>query len=571
MNVQNTQEKPIYYMFGNFFGLREKQPLTGSREYQIINGEKDRTIDVISKGNIDQYCKLGIPISMLAANVEGLRFMDSLDNIDMNTIGFFDIETTDSMEFVLGKVNDKTFTSSEGMLNEMLKFKILVGFNAFQFDLHLMRQWHPKEFYYQTINDWKIPILPYRLVLDLYFFSRLWKPYGKTHSLTQLAKDIGFEEERADVNDKETRCTQDIAIMRKAYQIIPPIFKMLAETANCDWYFLQNSYFSKIRKFIYFKSLVDKGFVPAKYPQHPENVVMPRPSLYNKKGMFKDAFMYDIASAYPSTAILLGDKLPFIYLPNDFTEVQKKLFEYRGEMRSTAKFLMNAMIGDQMDRNNLFRNELIWKTVVETCAKNVMGWVNDHEQNVLFSHTDSMILDKDIKPEIPGYDIELKHSFAWLAVFNQTRYLGYDKKAKEIVRAGFTQKIRIPLFDLINSNADKLLLKGDFRVLEDNGGKDDAFAFLMPWIEDLDDKYFAVKVLKKDDVCRNQDYWKIWDSLPLGFNNLYLSKTGYTPEFNRDKETLSMYLKMLYPFVRQYILFDQREKPDRLKNLRGKK
>lgn len=554
--------KPLYFMFGKFFGCNDTIEASGTKDFKTEDGKV-----TVNATNVQPYTKLGIPMSQIAAHVSGVQFLDNIEELG-ESIAYFNVATTPDMDFVVGYINDKKYDDARDFMNDLHNFKIIVGFNCFKFDLALLRKWFPQDFYYQKINDFEIPIVPRTLVIDLYFFYRLWKPYNDTHSLSHLAEDIGFKEDRLDHDsDKDARCAQDIRVMMSAFEIVPPIFRMLGELINADWYFLQNSYFTKLRKYVIFKYLLNKGFLPTQFPENHEIKSVPKPALFAKRGVYEDCWMYDIKNAYPSTAASLDLSL---FIKNDFTEIQKQLIEYRDEAKSTVKFIANAMVGDQRDRNNHVRDERIWNDIVGTCSARVMGLVERLKPNVVFSHTDCVVLEKDLKPKLPNYQLDLKHHFEWLVVYNHTRYLGLDHDTGEVVRAGFSQELRVKLFDLINERVDKELKKSNFRILEDRGGKKgcgDAFDVLIPWLEDLDPSYFSIKIYKKDDICREEKYWEIWDSLKMGFNEVFVLSTGYTTNFEDvKKDNYKAYLSKVYPFVRSYVVFDRRGVEERRRN-----
>lgn len=552
---------PIYYMFEKFFDFEKHKGVTGGRKYSTLPSMDDV---VVNRENLKNFISIGMPESMLAASVSGVRFLDTLDGLRP---AFFDIEFGENKKFAAATIVEdgilKSFSDPLSFLRELKKNKLLVGFECF-YKLHTLMKLFPKEFYYQTIDGFEIPILPNALVLDMFYFYQLWKPYDGTHTLTELAKLTGYECEREDYADSAKRCEQDARIIESAWRIVPPIFSILAKLVNCDWYYLQNVKFNKLRRMIMFQHHLDDGRLVVSYPKNRNTEEAPKPFMLVKRGFYDGAYMYDLKNAYPTTAcnLRLG-----IYAETDFSDIERKILAASSddEYRKTVKYLANSFFGDQRDRNNPFRNETNWLKIMVETERQMREWAERHEDITIFSHTDSLILSKDVKPEIGNYRVELKHEFDWLIIYNHTRYIGSDAATGDIVRAGFRRPEAMPrvkIFDIIDTQAESYMLSKDWRVIEDRG-KDakqpDAFKMLIPRLDKLPKEDLAITVFKKDETCTDPKMWLVWDSLPRGFSTLFVGPNGYTTDFNDVvKGEFKEYLKAVYPYVRMYVLNDLR-------------
>jgi hypothetical protein len=77
----------------------------------------------------------------------------------------------------------------------------------------------------------------------------------------------------------------------------------------------------------------------------------------------------------------------------------------------------------------------------------------------------------------------------------------------------------------------------------------------------MDKKMLPITICKKTEECLNENLWEIWDSLPNGFNELYLANDGWTPD---EKEiSFEKYVKKVYEYLRLYVLRDMRTKEEK--------
>lgn len=542
----------IYFLFNKFYSFDSS--IDFDKEKEFISLPSKRKIKV-NNDNLIKICKkVGLSLSQVASNIQGVEFLKKLP---VNP-AFTDLETDDKLNFICAYINDKFYDDAEEYMANLKKEKFIVVFNGFKFDMHLLEQWFSKDFNYETSGDFKIPLLKNSLVLDEYFWYTLWKR-SPSHSLTFLAKDIGFEEERRPFDiDKELRCKQDIEVMQQAYPNFVNLFETLSSLVNCDIYLLQNSWGQKIRKMCLFKFWLDKGYLPTAFPKYSTIRKRPKAFLLWKKGFYNNCYHWDIQSAYTTVASNLDLTL---YLKNDFTEVQRKLLSLRNEEnKGMIKLLSVAMIGDQYHESNKLKNSKIWRDIVSTLSEKMKTWVDANIDKVVYSHTDSLILSDNTIPKIENFNIELKHHYEWCAIFTSTRYLGKTFDG-HLIKRGFRRPYRFRIYDYLDSIIDKELANYNFKMLEDHGCKEGDVFTKIPRLCDMDKDMFSITIFKETEEALKEEFWETWSSLPNGFNTIYLSKDGWT--LNEKEICYDRYVKLCFQYLRLYCLWDKREDKDK--------
>jgi hypothetical protein len=493
--------------------------LDKSREFITIpDGKKV----VLNKSNLLQASKqCYIPISMVASNIQEIKFSAIESDAD---IGFFDIETKrENDEFILGYINNEFYDNPIKFLERLSQFKFIVGHAIFLFDLRVLeKNYKPYKNFWRsyTISNFIINAPSRTIPIDT---LRLLRFHNKITELdlNSISEHFGYNEQHFSLDDKKAKCKQDVDKLKFIWEkanlkIFFNTMNDLLRTDACIW---QNSFETQVRKQIILNKYLEKGILPYKYPSPIDNEKVGGFKKHKKVGMFENMNYYDIESAYPTA--VMTNKIG-IYGDNDsiFNETMEQLLSFtkNESLKSYFKKITVALIGDQSDTKNYFRNPQIRYNAIKM-VNSVVEEMFD-EKDTIFSNTDSAITKSELKTKSEIFNIRIKHRFEWIYVWNMDNYIGKNTEG-EIISAGFSSLKKNPeiLRDARNQLTDKLKLSDASQALKilQNPRKSVIIDF-----KNINRLKFVVN--KATEEVKGDDYIFIWDRLKYGFNDLVLTR-----------------------------------------------
>ncbi|MCS7106063.1 MAG: hypothetical protein NZ942_01985 [Candidatus Aenigmarchaeota archaeon] len=456
---------------------------------------------------------------------------------------FYDIETKDN-KFMLGVVNDKVFYDAEEMLDYMKGFKVCCGFNNYRYDNEILFKDFPK--YFKTVNfgNFVLHKIKGLINIDLLAVFMLWRPFKPSHKLNELAKELGFQRKHESGEFDENKCREDVEIMKRFYPVAKELLNWTEKNFFLDPETLCSLYtrdLSKLRRWMLQSFMLQKGI----YPKLVRIEDKRKPSFFHfhRKGFFQNIYVYDVSSAYPTTAIRLNCS---IWKKGDFAEYEKFLIEERKKnpaIEQYIKWLANAAIGDMNYTDGLLYNKKILCDVWLTFKKVMEDWAEKvGKENIVYSYVDCLFTKKQINVFPEGYNVRLKRIFDWLIIYNQIRYVGFSEG--QIHKIHFNRKIDIKLYDYLDNMIEEKLKTNPLEFV-----KDPSLEALGIELKNLPKHLFKIVVKKTNNVCRSAEYLEIWDSLKEGLNDVYLSKNGITTDENKIcyqkyKRYIDSYLKL---------------------------
>jgi len=474
--------------------------------------------------------KLCLSYSILQKLI-GKREFTKLDG----SVCFYDIETDEKGEFILGVVNDKLFKNEKEMLEEISKFNICGGFNNFRFDNEYLFKSNPEYFNTIGFGNFKLHKIKNLINIDLLPIYMLWNPFKVSHRLRELAKDLNFNKQY-DLREKEKKCFEDVLVCNKFWSFAKEIFNWIEYNFYIDCETICSLYyksFSKLRRWILQSFLLQNNIFPIPIKKTDERKLSF--FRYAKKGFYEDINVYDVKSAYPTTAIKLNSSL---YKKGDFANYLKFILNERQKnpnIETFVKWCANATIGDMNYTDALLYDKKIICDVWLTFEKVMKNWIKGIGlENVIYSYTDCIFTNLKNIPSPKGYQVSLKHKFDWIYIYNLQRYIGLNEENK-IHRVHFNRPIKLKLFDYLDKSIDVILKQNPIPFLK-NPKLDIDF-------NKLPDEVFEILVFKKDDVCRNINYLELWEYFHYGLNVVFLSKDGVTTD--RKKIDYSQYKKYI--------------------------
>lgn len=548
-----NKNQPINYVNGNFIYLGDKKEFArGEKEFITLpNKEKIKVSNLnIWKSIKDVY----IPISQMFANICNVQFVNSISSEDK--IAFYDIETSDTEDFLLGYVNNKRFNNPKEMMEELIKFEVAVSFNGFIFDNQVLFKNCPNYFY--EIKNATFITHTIKGVVNIDIFRIMQTILTlEGYSAEYLAKHNGFVEELLDYKSpKNKKCEQDIRILKFLWEKynIPKVFNVLSKLSNIDITLMQIIPKSRLRKWILMNLYLQKGYLPLR-PRNPEIKLSSEPVKYFKKGVYEDYSYWDIKNCYPTTAINLGN-LGIYENDNTFSELQKMLYDLSQdiELKPFIKGISNPLVGSQYSQNEFFKDEQIFDKIVGVVASKVKNILNKRK-DIVYINTDCFVCPKNSpKPEIEGYEIKKDYDFKFLYIYNQNKWIGKTIDGKVVYR-GFKRfnsnqpKIFYIAREEIISRIKKSKDKEEFMEIINNSEK--LVSKTIRKLKKFPEEYFSIKVRKKDDYCRDIALASLWKKLNIGFSNIYLDeKDGYVIKLN--KNTIKTYKKELINLAEEY-------------------
>ena len=520
-----NKQQPLYFLNNNTFiypdGKREY--LNGQKEYITLPNKENY---VVSHNSIWNAIKpVYIPISQMASNLKGYQFCNTIEGSE--NIGFYDIECDEAENFILGYVNEKKFINPEEMVKELMTYDIIVGFNIIKFDNHILKKYARDSFYEIKNADFVAYMIKNALHIDL--LSVIQTIVGKdSYTQEALAMESNFPEKiLSHKEDKDEKCKQDLRICKFLWVTynIPKVFNIISTLANVDVGLLMVVPKKHLRKWILINKYLRQGYLPLK-PYNPPKKMASEPFKLAKKGFFEDVSYWDIKSAYPQTAVNMGD-LGIYPSESTFSDLQRELL-YLAEnplLKEFMKSISNPLFGSQYSMNEFFKNEEIFSRVVKEVADKVSEKSKEFEG--IYSNTDCWAIKGDKVIQLEGYTVEKKYKFSELYIYSVNKWIGKTIEGK-IFSRGFsklTSKVPQILSHARKEIMDKLKkTQGkEFKLMLDD---ENLTSNTQKNIKKFDIDEFKVIVRKTSDYCTDLNMAHIWASLKKGFNSLYYKDDG---------------------------------------------
>lgn len=493
--------------------------------------------------------KLALPYNVLIEfiNDNTGELNDSTEGFEpnMNQVAIYDIETDDRENFEFGYVNDKRFNDPALMSMELRKYPVIAGFNNFRFDNEILARSCP-ELWKETVMSGGFKIHTINTCIDLLLCYALWKPFKETHKLDELAKDLDIAR-LYNLSDKDNKCQEDIAICKQFYptarQVVNWIwfhFKIDPHTL-CSMMMKQTG---KLRRWMLQSWMLQRGTLPLLIRR--SCAEKPSYYLYAKPGYYKGINVFDVRSAYPTTAMILRSSL---YKDNDFAEFEEFLMRERNrnpDIQEFIKWCCNAMIGDMNNNDAILRDSKIMVSVWNHFHEVMKMWIKDvGKKNIVYAYTDCIFTRKRQVPVPKPYEIQLKHKFNWLVIWNVSRILGLTAEGK-IHKTHFNRKYpQLKLYEYLDQVVECRLKQDHKKFLKDPM----ALEFDL---KSLPEDAFKMVIRKDSDTCYNLDLLEVWSDLNYGFNEVYLAKGRKTVTTKFSQISFIKYEKLIKQYLKLF-------------------
>lgn len=485
--------------------------------------------------------ELGYSLSQVAGFIDDVEFVDDI----IEPICFFDTETENN-GFVLGIILDdkesRVIRDEKQFLDELVKYKTVIGFNIFRYDfMQILGRDYPEYFeIFETKKKYRTFTLKNQLVIDLNFFAKLIKDYEELESasLQNIARALGYKKKFVSLDNKEEKCKQDCELLGFVYERlhVRETFNVIQKLANLDTIQMQSVFSDRLRKWILLYSYMKNGYLPIKFPKHNDlrDDEIPKPIKIAERGFYKDVVYVDVEQAYPSIAKEMELKIYPEEAKPIYSLLESKLVHLAQEHPNSKyflKYIANALTGDMRDKNNYMRNEKIYHAIVSKLSEMMHSRVEELKRKkikVYYSNTDCFVVDKkaDAKLlEIDGLAIKPKHNFKWLFVRDPNCWIGYDNITKSIAKKGFPSidmskpqilaLVRDEIFKKLEkakANEVKKLLRNPKRMVDK----------VLKNIRKYDREYFKILINKNTEVAERPEYVLIWNELKDGLNDAYI-------------------------------------------------
>ena len=554
--------------------MNKKQPINfvnnhfiyqgGNREY--FKGEKEyvclpsKLKQKVSNFNIWTAVKeVYIPISQLSANINSYQFCNTLCLSDI--IGFYDIETSDKEEFILGYVNNEKFTDAKLMVQRMKNFDVLVSFNGMRFDNEILFRYAPEYFIEVKNADFIARTLQGVVMLDLMSLIRI-DISRESYSAEAIAQELGFNEKIINHEDdnKDRKCLQDIEINRFIFEKINAIklFNTISTLVNCDttlWQIVQGD---RLRKWILINHYLNNGILPLKVTESKEIKLQDKPYHYAKKGFYENYKYLDITSAYSQTSVNLHEKGIKLGIygkeDNNFGLFQKYLLElcHDQEIKTFIKGIGNSLIGSQFSKNEYWKNEDIFNSIVTYVSQKVQKVKNSRE-DIIYINTDCFVVPQDSEDiKIEGYNLKEQYNFTELYIFNENKWIG---KSDGIVHSRGFRRLNSRTPGILKVARDEILSrltreKGeDFNIALNTGEK--LVSKTIKKLKKYNNDMFKITIRKSKEICEDISLINIWNSLPRGFSQLYYKENGDLT-IDSSKIGLHCYKSLIISLAEEY-------------------
>jgi len=520
----------INYSKGKFYlaGGRVIEP-NGKKEFDCLPTNQKM---LVGKANLWNCAKgVYIPISQLHANINGINFCSNVDKSDK--VGFYNVEVDEEDNFILGVVDEEVFTKPQEMVNRLKEYDVVVSYNLIRFDNEILAKYCPYDF--MDIENVGFVARQLKGVLCIDLLSIISNNLKlNNRSAESVSQRVGFYEEIIEEENTEEKCKQDVRMFKLIYEEmnIALVFNTISKLVNLDSMFWQMIPSVRLRKFIHINAYLRRGILPLSKTPSPITD-SPEPVKIAKKGYYQGYSYWDISSAYPQTAVNLGNLGVYGGSDDTFSKLQEELSTIAKDssIKPYMKFFANALVGSMRSPDEWFRNPDINTQIVATVREKILNVVNSRD-DVIFSHTDCCVVKTDggdIK--IDGYNISKDYEFSDLFIYHVNKWIGKDNLSNRIVMKGFskvTNKTPKILKIAIDEMSDKLNKATGKKFLELLDKPKTLVSKTMKGLKDYNDSYFKMTVRKTGNECSalNLEWAEIWSELKMGRNDIYYGKDG---------------------------------------------
>lgn len=528
-------------------------PLDVTKDFLLWPDKKETTLGRQNFLGFARPCY--IPLSLLAAHIQNVKYASVHED---DRVGFFDIETEKDTTFKCGRINDKEYNDGFSLLEDLARYKFIVGFNIFNFDLAVMeRQLKPSSDFWRgyNISNFIVKVPRHTVAIDimkLMMHNNTVRAKGE-YDQNGIADLFDWVEPHLTVDDPPAeKCSQDVRKVKHVWDRagLANVFNVLNDLSGCDSAVWQNQWGNQFRKSIIFNSYLEKGLLPVRYPVVPKARIIGGFKELKKKGMCKNVTYYDIESAYPTSALHEG--LSFYDGDTVFPEVMKKLLDLAADpqLKPFVKNIANTLIGDQADERNFFRNPLIRVKAIDAVNK-VCEDLYD-TKGVRMVNTDcAMFTGKKLGFEHDYFKLRVKDEFEWVYFWTMDKWLGKSKNGV-IEARGFRTIKKNP--EILREARQQLLTKltrlpaeGALKALK-SPSRQVKVAF-----DDTSKLKFVIKKDTTDCPADKVDFLTVWESLPFGFSDLYLrGRLEYTPD--QEKAEKRAYKELVSEVLNEYAI-----------------
>ena len=561
--METEKSESLWFCNDTFFDGKIISFLKGEKDFTLIPDDK---IVKINRNNFVSFATpCYVPVSLLASYLQGVKFATIKDDSE---VSFFDIETDGSENFKLGIIDDKCFYDVKEFLIALNKCRFIVAHNAFNFDLNVLeRNCKPYEGYWRGYNVSRFVVKVPRSVVAIDMMKILRNNTiflaRNEFDLNSIADYYGWGEPHIDFNEDKSnlkeKCEQDVRKLRFVWEKggIREAFNVLQELSGCDSAVWQNQWGDQFRRGIVLNEYLKRGLLPVRYPIPVRAKIIGGFKELKEKGLYENVNYWDIESAYPTSA--LNNAISYYDIEKDtiFPDIMRKLLELAKNpvLKPFVKAVANPLIGDQGDDRNYFRNPLIRVNAVER-----VNAVCDELYalpDVFMVNTDCAMVQGDkLDYETSDFNIRIKDSYEWAYFWTMDKWLGKNKEgvitAKGFPKIGknpsILREVRQQLLGHLsglNGKEAVKLLKNPSRGVKFDFSQKDKLKF----------------VIRKDSSQCPQnkiDYLLIWESLPYGFSELYLS-SGNEYSAKPEEANENAYKGLIKQVLNEYQIEDEKE------------
>ena len=483
-----------------------------------------------------EYVKsVGIPVSLLAWKFSGVKFVKDIPK-DAR-VSFIWLDDVNGVPTTLHVYDDEYGFRSYGDFVEGWNSlgEVVVG-------LHLFRHQFAK---LAQIDDLRHEFNEYHLGRSTF--------YGPRHKLgidlTFFIRLVSGKRPQRFVAEYGIYSDDRVSLARQLYEFmdIPTLFHVLAELLPVDRNFMQLAYLDNLKIYMLHAAYLRNGFLVTAPPDVEPVSDSPKEEYVNVPGFYRNMVEYDVSSAYPTTALVVGAD-PFGV--DGFTKLMSLLLTYKqtlpdGFARDLVKKLSVALVGILKYHNarfrNVFYNEKVWLSIINGFYERFHSVVE--EVKPVWSRVDAVIVPGGTDPPYMGllYRFGVKHYYEWVAVYDNDHLLGSDPSQRELVKKGFdfsTPWGNAPTLPIVFSRAQQLLEAIIRKDPEDVLYRQDPFAVLRSVLDDSlsdrPDEYVIAFLKSEKEVPNTPAKQDVFGFLSVGYNRGVVCKDGFN-----EPETVS--------------------------------
>lgn len=546
-----TTSQPVAFVNGCFWSFGGRRWAPEVRDIRIGDAWIGRN------NTYKAAADMGVPRSLLFSLCSGQTWFAGMEGMDETKVAFYDIETEDTSEgearFQFGYVKSLNgrairYDNPVKMSEALRRYNVVIGFNSYRFDNEILAKTSPEHFETVDLPQFKLAAVRDVLNLDALMFYALWEPFERSHKLQLLGLRLGIDIPGLD--DKEKRCEAELQVLSQFWPHMAKLYDWFVTAYRIDpltLFTLPVRNLAKLRRWCLQAYLTQLGIYTR--PFRCGATAKAEYLKIAKPGYYKRVHIYDVKSAYPTTAANLELTL---YEKGDFSAYMRMLIAQRDDsqnegIRQTIKWLANASIGDMGNPEAEICNQAVMAEIWNTFKVYMEGLVKKvGKKNVIYAMTDSIYTQgfQPLSCMHDGYTVVEKSLLEHFVVYNQTRTLSLDAEGK-VKRTQFQRAYpALGFWRLVDAEVDQKL-REDFEGFCNNPKIDINMRM-------VDSKELRSAVRKNDSICERDEYWDIWPKLKMGFNDLYLGKKGWV--FSQGKLDFKRYESLVKKHLELYRL-----------------